>query len=192
MQIDVVSSWLRSFISNVRLSINLCPIFSHKQINFCGGWKTRQWQWRKILELLTQQIREMIYCNKVSGSQSLLVWASNIFIHTPTLQPLLFRWFRKNVYIFFLIVQNAGEDLGVLEGAKPSKDRGGIQQEETILPGQDPFRVEPVLLNGLPGSCRRAALYCLLFVAWTLIQFYKSTCVFRSYLIYPVCQCWSK
>ncbi len=70
----------------------------------------------------------------------------------------------KNFILLFLFVQNAGEDLGVLEGAKPSKDRGGIQQEETILPGQDPFRVEPVQLNGMPGSCR-AALYRLLFVA---------------------------
>jgi hypothetical protein len=52
----------------------------------------------------------------------------------------------KNYYV----VQNAGEDLGVLEGAKPSKDRGGIQQEETILLGQDPFRVEAVLLMGMP------------------------------------------
>ncbi len=79
---------------------------------------------------------------------------------------------RKRIYIlFYLLVQNAGEDLGVLEGAKPSKDRGGIQQEETILLGQDPFRVEPVLLNGLPCSCRRATLYCLLFVAWTLFSF---------------------
>ncbi len=58
----------------------------------------------------------------------------------------------KNLNIAFLLVQNAGEDLRVLEGAKPSKDRGGIQQEETILLGQDPFRVEPVLLNGMPGS----------------------------------------
>ncbi len=108
------------------------------------------------------------------------------FIQAKLFQPLLCRWFGKVFILFFVLVQNAGEDLGVLEGAKPSKDWGGIQQEETILLGQDPFRVEPVLRNGVPGSCRRAALYCLLFVAWTLIQFYKSTCVFRSYLIYPV------